>query len=263
MPDRIVLLLRENMKNPFETHKIEHLSPSTCNLFMSSPATFVMKKCLKMSSPVGPAAYRGTAVEDGVAHGLFNLSASLAECTQAALDTFNARASFISGEKVDKERKAIPDMVEMGLRELRGYGTPSSAQGLITLNYEGLLVPMIGYYDFEWEQHGMLTDLKTSHALPSKISQPHARQVALYRAARGDNLSARVTYITPKKHATYALENAREHVEALGKIGMIIQRFLALSDDPMELASYVAPDTESFYFNDPVTRQQAFEIWGI
>jgi hypothetical protein len=251
------------MTNPFQTHKIEHLSPSTCNLFTSSPATFVMKKCLKMSSAVGPAAYRGTAVEDGVAHGLFDLSAPLAECTKIALDKFNALASFISGEKVDKERKAIPDMVEMGLRELRSYGTPSSAQGAITLNFDGLLVPMIGFYDFEWEQHGMLTDLKTSHALPSKISHPHARQVALYRAARGDNLSARVTYITPKKHATYALENAREHVEALGKIGMTIQRFLSLSDDPKELASFVAPDTESFYFNDPVSRQQAFEIWGI
>jgi hypothetical protein len=136
-------------------------------------------------------------------------------------------------------------------------------QGKISLDYDGLLVPMIGYYDFEWEQHGMLTDLKTTHALPSKISRPHARQVALYRAARGDNLSARVTYVTPKKHATYALENAREHVDALGKIGMTIQRFLSLSDDPMELASYVVPDTESFYFNDPVSRQQAFEIWGI
>jgi hypothetical protein len=151
----------------------------------------------------------------------------------------------------------------MGLRELRGYGTPSSAQGSVSLDIEGLLVPMIGYYDFEWEQHGMLTDLKTTHALPSKISQPHARQVALYRAARGDNLSARVSYITSKKQARYALENAREHVEALGKIGLTIQRFLALSDDPMELASFVVPDTDSFYFNDPISRQQAFEIWGI
>jgi hypothetical protein len=222
-----------------------------------------MNKCLKKTSSVGPAAYRGTAVEDGVAHGLFNLDASLADCTKVALDKFNTLASFISGEKVDKERKAIPDMVEMGLRELRGYGVPSSAQGSVSLDIEGLLVPMIGYYDFEWEQHGMLTDLKTTHALPSKISQPHARQVALYRAARGDNLSARVSYITPKKHATYALENAREHVEALGKIGLTIQRFLALSDDPMELASFVVPDTDSFYFNDPVSRQQAFEIWGI
>ena len=36
----IVLILRGNMDNPFKAHQIEHLSPSTCNLFTSSPATF-------------------------------------------------------------------------------------------------------------------------------------------------------------------------------------------------------------------------------
>jgi len=251
------------LANPFETHDITHLSPSSCNLFTASPAMFVMQKCLKKKNAVGPAAYRGTAVEDGIAHGLLNPDASLADCTKVALEKFNTLAGFISGDKVDKERSAVPNMVEMGLLELKPYGVPSSTQGAITLDIDGLKVPMIGYYDFEWEQHGVLTDLKTTHALPSKISQPHARQVALYRAARGDNLQARVTYITPKKRATYALENAREHVDALGKIGLAIQRFLSISEDPMELASLVMPDVDSFYFNDPVTRQQAFEIWGI
>lgn len=224
---------------------------------------FVLKKCLKKDSPVGAAAYRGTAVEDGVAHGLMNPTASLADCTKVAMEKFNTLAAFISGDKVDKERKAIPDMVEQGLMELKPYGIPSSTQGAISHQFEGLKVPMIGYYDFEWEQHGVLTDLKTAHALSSKIKSAHARQVALYRAARGDNLQARVTYITPKKRATYALENAREHVEALGRIGLAIQKFLSMSDDPMELASMVMPDTESFYVDDPITRQQVFEVWGI
>lgn len=251
------------MSNPFEAHGIAHLSPSSCNTFTASPAAFVLQKCLKKNNPVGPAAHRGTAVEDGIAHGLLNPGASLAECTKVALDKFNTLCSFMSGDKVEKERNGVPSMVEMGLLELKPYGIPSSTQGAISHNFEGLAVPMIGYYDFEWEQHGKLTDLKTSHALTSKIKQNHARQVALYRAARGDNLEAMVTYITPKKRATYALENAREHVEALGKIGLTIQRFLSLSTDPLELASFVVPDVESFYFDDPMTRQAVFEIWGI
>ena len=192
-----------------------------------------------------------------------NPGASLAECVRVAEDKFNTLAAFISGEKVDKERKAISGMVEMALLELKPYGVPSSTQGAISHNFDGLLVPMIGYYDFEWEQHGVLTDLKTAHTLTSKIKPNHARQVALYRAARGDNLEARVTYITPKKRATYALENARDHVVALGKIGLAIQKFLSLSDDPMELASFVMPDTDSFYFDEPLVRQQAYEIWGV
>tara|TARA_R110000868_G_scaffold102492_11_gene282226 strand:- start:1631 stop:2398 length:768 start_codon:yes stop_codon:yes gene_type:complete len=255
--------MERSLDNPFEAHGIPHLSPSSCNLFTSSPAMFVMQKCLKKKGAVGPAAYRGSAVEDGVAYGLLNPEANFADCTKVALEKFNTLAGFISGDKVEKERNAIPNMVEQGLMELKPYGIPSSTQGLISLDFDDLLVPMIGYYDFEWEQHGVLTDLKTTHALPSKISQPHARQVALYRAARGDNMQARVTYITPKKRATYALENAREHVDALGQIGRAIQRFLAVSKDPMELAMLVIPDTGSFYFNDPVTRQMAFEIWNV
>ena len=255
--------LDQTLSNPFAAHGIEHLSPSTCNTFTASPALFVLQKCLKHKGAVGPAAHRGTAVEDGVAHGLMNPGASMADCVKVAMEKFNTLCAFMSGDKVDKERAGIAGMVEMGLYELMAYGVPSSTQGAISHRFEGLEVPMIGYYDFEWEQHGVLTDLKTSHALTSKIKPNHARQVALYRAARGDNLQARVTYITPKKRATYALENAREHVEALGRIGMAIQRFVSLSEDPMELASYVMPDIDSFYFDDPATRQKAFEVWGV
>lgn len=251
------------MTNPFEAHGITHLSPSTCNTFTASPAAFVLQKCLKKTNVVGAAAHRGTAVEEGIAHGLLNPGASLADCTKIALEKFNTLCAFLTGDGVEKERNGIPGMVEQGLMELKPYGVPSSTQGSISHTFEGLAVPMIGYYDFEWEQHGRLTDLKTSHALTSKIKINHARQVALYRAARGDNLQAMVTYITPKKRATYALENAREHVAALGRIGLAIQKFLSISTDPMELASMVVPDVDSFYFNDPMTRQAAFEVWGI
>ena len=82
------------LSNPFETHGITHLSPSTCNTFTSSPAAFVLQKVLKKTGAVGPAAYRGTAVEDGVAHGLLNPGASLADCTKVALEKFNMLAAF-------------------------------------------------------------------------------------------------------------------------------------------------------------------------
>ena len=154
-------------------------------------------------------------------------------------------------------------MVEQGLSELWPYGKPSSTQGKIEYHVEGLAVPLIGFFDLEWENHGVLVDLKTTHALPSKISTNHARQVALYVAARGDNLDARITYVTSKKVATYQLENKREHVKALERVALTIQRFLSQSDDPKELAQLVVPDVDSFYFNDPATRQAAFEIWGM
>ena len=248
--------------NPFAKYGIEHLSPSQCNLFTASPAMYVMERCLKLRSPVGAAAHRGTAVEAGVVHGLLN-GASPQECVALATKEFDKLTALSGDPRRDKEAGAIGDMVKQGLTELSGYGRPSSTQGLIEYKVEGLAVPLIGYYDMEWDNHGVLIDLKTTHALPSKISTNHARQVALYCAARGDNLDARITYVTPKKSATYQLENKRQHVEALGKIALSIQRFLSISEDPRYLASHVVPDVDSFYFSDPKARQNAFDVWGL
>lgn len=248
--------------SPFAKYGIEHLSPSACNLFIGSPALFVLQKCMKKNQPVGAAAHRGTAVEKGIALGLEE-DADTASCIKVAVDEFNRLTSFIGDQRKEKESAAIADFVTTGLKELRPYGKPTSSQGKIHYPVEGLAVPLIGYYDFEWADKGILVDLKTTHALPSKISTHHARQVALYIAARGDNLEARISYVTPKKSASYILENGRDHVNALVKISLTIQRFLSLSDDANELAALVAPDVDSFYFSDPLARKAVFDVWGL
>ncbi len=250
------------MKNPFEVHDIQHLSPSSCNLFTNSIAMFVLEKCMKKRSKVGAAAYRGTAVEAGVVEGLLN-GTSDEECAALAKAEFDKLTALSGDNRREKEAGAIGDMVKMGLTELRPYGKPTSTQGKIEYKVEGLMVPMIGFYDIEWANHGILTDLKTTHALPSKISTSHARQVALYCAARGNNLDARLTYVTPKKAATYHLENVDQHVQALGRIALTIQRFLSISNDPAELAALVVPEVDSFYFADPMARKAAFDVWGL
>jgi len=247
--------------NPFEIHGLPHLSPSTCNLFVSSPAMFVLEKLMKKRSPVGAAAHRGTSVEDGVAAALGGTP--LDEAVQIASRRFSQLTALSSDPRKEKEENSITDMVKVGAAELAPYGKPTSMQGKIEYKIDGLQVPMIGFYDFEWADHGILLDLKTTHALPSKISTSHARQVALYLAARRGNSDARLCYVTPKKSAVYHLENVREHVEALGQIALTIQRFLSISKDPHELAGIVCPDVDSFYFSDPMARQAAFEVWKL
>ena len=248
--------------NPFTAYGIEHLSPSTCNLFTASPAMFVLNKCMKKSNKVGAAAHRGTAVETGVVHGLMT-GAPDSECIQIANEQFWNLTALTDDPAREKEKAAVPEMVKIGLAELRPYGTPSSTQGKIEYRFDSIAVPFIGFYDVEWDNHHILVDLKTTHALPSKISTNHARQVALYVAARGNESDPRVAYITPKKSATYRVENVSEHVKALERIGLAIQRFLSISEDPMELAKHVMPDVDSFYFKDPATRQSVFEVWGM
>ena len=250
------------MTNPFKAHGIEHLSPSSCNRYAAAPAMFVLEKVLKNSSSVGAGAHRGTAVEAGIAAGLDDLSASTDHCIEIAMQRFAELTALSGDHRVDKEREAIPGFVATGLAELRPYGKPTAVQGKVSIEVPGLAVPIIGFFDFEWEHSGVIVDLKTTHQCPSKISTAHARQVSLYRKVRGHE-DPRISYVTGKRAATYRLENADEHFSALVNIAFTIQRFLSLSEDPQFLASLVSPDPDSFYYSDPITRDKSFKQWGI
>jgi len=246
--------------NPFETYELEHLSPSSINLFAASPAVFVLEKCLKRRQPVGAAAHRGNAVEAGIV--LWFETRDMALAVDHAQAEFRRLTALSGDPRRDKEAEGIGDMVKTGVAELGAYGTPSRMQGRVEHAVEGLAVPIIGFFDFAWDDSGILLDLKTTHRIPSEISTSHARQVALYKAALGDNLEARISYVSTKKAVTYRLENARAHIAALERIALTIQRFLALSSDPLELAGLVVPDVDSFYLADPAARQAAFEVWS-
>lgn len=235
-------------------------SPSSLNLFSSCLPMFVMEKVLGRRQPVGPPAHRGTAVEAGIAHGLTDLGAPMAACVATALAKFSQLTAFSTDPRKDEFYKTIGGMVESGLEELRPYGTPSDMQGFIEWRPEGLVYPIVGYFDFMWRDHGIVVDLKTTTALPSQIKVPHARQVALYTAG---NMEGRVSYVTPKKRATYRVDSIAEHRVALHRMALACERFLALSDDPEFFVSITVPDLDAFYFAPPEARQAAFEVWGI
>ena len=249
----------------FAAFGIKHLSPSTLNGFAAQPAMFVMQKVLGRTQPVGAAAHRGTSVEEGVVFGLVNRTASLKECCEVAITKFQTLTSLSADPRIEKESGAIVLMVEEGLKILRSMGGLISTQGEVRVEVPGLQVPLFGFYDMLFES-GALVDLKTTHALPSKISVPHARQLALYAkgvTAGEQTIDPMIAYVTPKKSAAYRLENADAHFNALVKIAFTVQKLLSLSDDPMKIASLVTPDVDSFYWNDPMARQNAFEVWGV
>jgi hypothetical protein len=235
-------------------------SPSALNLFAASPAMFVLERVLGHKQPVGAPAHRGTAVEEGVTVGLMDPAASLEACVAAAQTKFDTVSALSGDPRRADYRETIPAMVEMALKELRPYGIPSGCQGFVEWKPEGLKLPIVGYYDYEWSDHGILVDLKTTERMPSSVKIGHARQVALYAS---DNTDARLTYTTPKKSTTYRLENKREHRAALHQLALNVERFLSLSDDPAFYVGVTAPDLESFYWTPPAARQLAFEHWRI
>lgn len=242
--------------------KFTRHSPSSLNLFAAQPSMFILEKILGYRQPVGSPAHRGSAVEDGVTAGLTDPHAQISDCVQVALTTYD-RITGLSGDKRREDYRAtIPDMVKSALEELRPYGVPSHCQQFVEWKPDGLTYPIVGYLDYRWDTHGIVVDLKTTEKLPSSIKIPHARQVALYATAIGDNVDARLTYTTPKKRATYQLENVREHLNALHQIALRCEAFLALSDDPQFFTKIIVPDLESFYWGGPA-RQLAFEHWGV
>jgi hypothetical protein len=234
-------------------------SPSALNLFCASPSMFVLEKILGHRQPVGAPAHRGTAVEDGVTHGLLNPNAELQACIDVAFKKYDTITALSGDKRREDYRATIPAMVDAALIELRPYGVPSHTQGFVEWKPNGLKLPIVGYFDFHWSQHNITTDLKTTEKMPSAVKVPHARQVALY--VTSNNADARATYCTPKKCQTYQIENIDAHRNALHQIAQRVENFLSLSSDPEFFTSIIAPDYESFYWGGPA-RNVGFDRWG-
>lgn len=241
-------------------HKIAHLSPSSINLWAASPSTWVMERLLKARAPVGCAAHRGAAAEAGIVAGLQDFSATVEACQAIGLREFDRLTALSSDPRREKERDGVPGIIARGIAELRQYGPPSGYQGKVEHMLPGVPVPVLGYWDVRWDQHGVTLDIKSQLRLASEISTPHARQVSLY--IHGTNHEGRVAYITPAKVGVYVLTNPTDHIAAMVNVAQRMDRFLAISADPAELASLLVPDLESFYLNDPLAQANARRIYG-
>jgi hypothetical protein len=253
------------MTSSFQRHGIDHLSASSINLFVAEPAMWAMQKLMGRKSGVGAAAHRGTSIEAGVEMGLFEPEAPVEACQELALSRFNQLTVLSGDPNRDKEAAAIAPSVAIALKELRQYGVPSAADGnrqhRIETSIDGVSVPFIGWLDFWFQDHAIIVDLKTQLRLSSKISEPHARQGAIYHAAHG-NAEIRFAYLTPQKIGVYRLDDPRTHLNAVAHIAQSIERFLGLSSDPEALTRSLSPNFDSFYWNDPTTRALGREVWG-
>ena len=241
-------------------HNIRHLSPSSLNSFATQPSAWLLERLLKRNAPVGCAAHRGTAAEAGIVHGLQDFTRQLGECQDEGLRVFDRLTALSGDSRRTKEREAVPGIIATGLAELRQYGPPSRYQGKVVHEIDDLSCPILGFFDFAWDDHGIVVDLKTQLRLSGEISAGHARQVALY--VHRTNAQGRVAYVTPHKVGVYVVENSAEHMAALVNIAHRLDRFLALSADPLELASLLVPDLDHWIYSDPLAQANARELYG-
>jgi hypothetical protein len=251
--------------NAFERHGITHLSPSSVNLWIAQPALWCAAYLMKRRTPVGPAAHRGTAIEAGVEAGLFDPEMPIEECQKIGEAKFHTLTRLSGDPRVEKERATVAPSIAVALGELRQYGIPESAgddrQHKIVREIDGVGVPVWGFIDFWWPQHGIIVDLKTTSRIPANISDPHARQGAFY-AGTGGNSEVRFGYVSEKKIAVYVLKDIAAHMAAFVQGAQSIENFLSLSDDGAKLTRCLSPDLTSFYWSDASARALAHEIWG-
>jgi hypothetical protein len=251
--------------NAFQRHGIEHLSASHLNLFVAQPAMWAASYLMKRRTPVGPAAHRGSAIEHGTEAGLFDPEMPVPECQKLALERFHSLTRLSADSRIEKERETIAPSVEIALAELRQYGLPEKPedgrQHKIELILPGVSVPIIGYLDLLFPQHGMVVDLKTTARIPSEMTEAHCRQGAIYAAAK-DNHEVRFAFVSAKKVAVYILQEQAAHLAQVVRTAKAIENLLNLSDDSELLTKCFAPDLSSFYWGDASARTVATEIWG-
>jgi hypothetical protein len=256
--------------NGFEMHGLTHLSASSLNVASSELPLFLMERLLGFRSPTNAAMARGKAAEEGIHVGLVQPGMAVERCVEQALAAFDAEMRFSGDDKREKERDLIPGYVENGLAELRHYGVPTGYQEKISIQLDGVPIPVIGFIDWRFDQHGMVVDLKTSERLPSSLSTAHSRQGAIYMKAHG-NYAMRFAYVKPKAgkgdgRSCIVLELDREQaaaeIAALTNIAQRLERFLRLSKDPKELLGLCIPNYESFYWSNPATRAKGLETFG-
>jgi hypothetical protein len=190
------------MSDGFAKHGIGHLSASSINLWSNCPDLWVVQYLFGKRTGMGPAPWRGICVEDAVVETL--MGGSEQDAIQAALDKFDKRF-LIGDEKTTKERDMITPMVQLAVEQLMEFGKPEFPEGenkqekiSITAKGNGWEVPVIGYLDLVYPQHGVVVDLKTSSRLPSSMSPEHKLQRAIYAKAKG-NMAVKFLYVTPKK----------------------------------------------------------------
>lgn len=206
--------------------------------------------------------YRGSAAEHGITMGLLDHSTPVAVCQEAAVREFDRLSALNTDDNREKERDIVPGIVEQGLLELRHYGIPSHVQRKIEWQHPELPLPFLGYVDFQYEQDGIIIDLKAKPKLSSAADEDHMMQVALYCQATGMN-TGRITYCSPKKAATHQVDDLQYHFGRLVNLAQKMENFLSRFQSAEELVSVLAPNTQHFTYNNRQMRRRAYEIFGV
>ena len=240
--------------NGFEKHGIDHLSPSSINMYAECQGAWAARYIFNHKFSFGVAAQIGVLTEQVVQDVL--LGADFAAALEAAKKEFRKKNALNTSEKDIKRINDIEAMAHLALEELKQYGEPEFIHGLngvqqqkieIMCNGGDWSIPVIGFTDFAYPKHGIIFDLKTTLRIPSVMSMAHRRQAAIYRAAKG-NMGVKFLYCSPKKCSILEDENFDEALASFKAIAKRLEAFLR-AHDKEQIKEIAHVSDSSFYWN--------------
>ena len=244
--------------NPFKAHGINYLSPSSINTYINDTPMWVARYLFGVKSAGGASAMRGIAEEFALSHKFesgtfdFNLLETkfMSLCAEASID--------LGDIKVEKERNNL-DKYGTIIDNNFNYKDLENYQEKVEVIIDDLPVPIIGYIDFRFK--GKIVDLKTSVRIPNNPTEAQKRQMALYSMAYPKNCID-LFFASPKEHKIFTLKNLTEYKKQLKKVAFGIQKFLSISEDRHELASFIYPNLDSWMWTGDM-KKEAKKIWSV
>lgn len=249
--------------NGWQLHNIQHMSPSSLNMWADCPGAWLAKYRFGHNFKFGVAPQIGVLVEKVVANALLERM-MLEDAIKEAEGAFLKNNALNTSEK-DRERVSdIGAMATLAYEELKQYGKPDfdgEEQHKIELvcKGDGWELPVIGYLDFKYPDHGLCIDLKTTLRIPSTMSDSHRRQEAVYKKALG-NFAVKFLYVSPKKASILENEDSGESLRQVKAILNRQEKFLRVGDAET-LKSFVPVNSASFYWNGEESTR--FKFFGI
>ena len=245
----------------FRKHNVDHLSASMINTYVECPAIIMLKIMGIQDGEAGPSAWRGIAVEDSLTKLAYDSEIDITTLLTNADDRYNELTDKAeedhSLEKITKERKDIPQFIKSAFPLYNSLGTPVNHQKRIELRTDVFDIPIIGYYDLEYED--CVRDIKTGYAR-SGITRGHARQSSLYGKAL--NKTAYVDYVSKSKVSSFMITNPDTHINEFLTIAKTLENVLSISDDIRECCQFIPyPNIEHWMFGT-TTREAVRSIWG-
>lgn len=236
--------------NGFEKHGIKHLSASSINLWTNAPDVWVAQYLFNKRSPLSAAAMRGICTEDAVVAVLTGDS-DVAAAVKAAHDKFD-KTFMVGNEKTTKERNMIEPCMALAIDQLKEYGKPEFPENgqekiSITAKTDDYEIPVIGYLDFVYSEHGIIVDLKTTGRMPSTMSPEHQLQRAIYQKARG-NQAVKFLYVTPKKTSMLEDGDPTELLNYAKKQISRLEKFLR-AGTKNDIKEVIPVNPNTFYWN--------------